>query len=138
MFCTINDGVNPWNTVYKIESGKVRKSTRLTTLEKDDATHTTDMKSTITHMPEHVVPEDREGSDNELHKKIRKEIQEPPDTAGDKAFTKDEIIVNSKTLQLEKGSRRGRNNEQHSNGSFTCFSFVFHTIIQCVSKGGMQ
>ena len=39
-------------------------------------------------MPEHVVPEDREGSDNKLHKNIRKEIQELPDTTDDKAFTK--------------------------------------------------
>ena len=56
--------------------------------------HTTGTESTITHMLEHFVSEDREGSYNKLHKKIRKEIQEPPDTAGDKAFTKDEIIVN--------------------------------------------
>ena len=88
MFCTINNGVNPWNIVYKIASGKERKSTRLTTLEKDDVTHTTDTESTITHMLEHFVPEDREGSDNKLHKNIRKEIQELPDTADDKAFTK--------------------------------------------------
>ncbi len=88
MFWTINDGVSPWNIAYKIASGKVRNSTRLTTLEKDDGTYTTDTKSTITHMLEHFVPENREGSDNKLHKNIRKEIQELPDTADDKAFTK--------------------------------------------------
>ena len=38
MFCTINDGVNPWNKVYKIASGKIRTTTRLTTLEKEDGT----------------------------------------------------------------------------------------------------
>jgi hypothetical protein len=36
----------------------------------------------------HFVLDDREDSDNELHMKITKEIQEAPDTAGDKAFTK--------------------------------------------------
>jgi hypothetical protein len=91
MFCTINDGDNPWNTVYKISFGKVRTSTRLTTLEKEDGTYTTDTRSTIMHMLEHFVPEDREGSDNELHRKIRKEIQAPPDTADDEAFSNDEI-----------------------------------------------
>jgi len=38
-------------------------------------------------MPEHFVPDDREYSDNELHRKIRKEIQEPTYRA-DRAFTK--------------------------------------------------
>jgi len=33
-FCTISDGVNPWNIVYKIAAGKIRTTTRLTTLEK--------------------------------------------------------------------------------------------------------
>ena len=42
----------------------------------------------------HFVLVDREDSENELHRKIRKEIQKPPDTADDKAFTKEEIIAN--------------------------------------------
>jgi hypothetical protein len=65
--------------VYKIASGKIRTSTRLTTLEKEDGTYTTDTRSTITHMLEHFAPDDREDSDSELHRKIRKEIQETPD-----------------------------------------------------------
>ena len=94
-------GVNPWNIVYKIPSGKIRTSTRLTTLEKEDGTYTTDMRSTIMHMPEHFVPDDRD-SDNELHRKIRKEIQEPPDTADDKTFTKEEIIAYLKKFNSQK------------------------------------
>jgi len=46
------------------------------------------------HMLQHFVLDDREDSDNELHRKIGKEIQEPPDTADDKGFTKEEIIAN--------------------------------------------
>ena len=95
-FCTINDGISTWNIVYKIASGKIRTTTRLTTLEKEDGTYTTDTKSTIMHMLEHFVPDDREDSDNELHRKIRKEIQEPPDTIDDKVFTKEEILANLK------------------------------------------
>ena len=37
-FCTINDGVNPWNIVYKIADGKIRTTTRLTKIEKKDGT----------------------------------------------------------------------------------------------------
>jgi len=101
-FCTINDGVNPWNIVYKIAPRKVRTSTRLTTLQKEDGTYTTDTRSTIMHMLEHLVPADREDSDNELHRKIRKEIQEPTHTAKDKTFTKEEIIANLKKNSTQK------------------------------------
>jgi hypothetical protein len=88
--------------VYKITSGKIRTSTRLTTLEKEDGRYTTDTRNTIMHMLEHFVPDDREDSDNELHRKIRKEIQEPPDTADDKGFTKEEIIANLKKFNSKK------------------------------------
>jgi len=47
----------------------------LTTLEKEDGTYMD--TSTIMHMREQFVPDNREDSDNELHRKIRKEIQEP-------------------------------------------------------------
>jgi hypothetical protein len=65
------------------------------------------MRSTIMHMLEHFVPDDRENSDNELHRKIRKEIQEPKDMADDKAFMKEEIITDLKKFNLKKGSWRG-------------------------------
>ena len=48
------------------------------------------------HILEHFIHDDREDSDNKLHRKVRKEIQEPLDTADDKAFTKEEIIANLK------------------------------------------
>ena len=53
--------------MYKIASGKIRTSNRLT--------YTTGTRSTIMHMFKHFVSEDREDSDNELHGKIRKEIK---------------------------------------------------------------
>ena len=58
-FCKISDGVDPWNLVYKIASGKIRTTTRLTTLKKEDGTYTTDMRSTILHMLEQFAPDDR-------------------------------------------------------------------------------
>jgi hypothetical protein len=100
-FCTINDGVNPWNIVYKIAAGTNRTSTILITLEEGDGTYTTDTRSTIVHMLEHFAPDDTKDSDNELYRKIRKEIQEPPDTADNKDFTKEKIIANLKKIQLE-------------------------------------
>ena len=95
-YCTINDGVNPWNITYKIAAGKIRTTTRLTTLEEENGTYAADTRGTIMHMLEHFVPDDREDRDNNLHRNIRKDVQEPPDTADDKAFTKEEIIANLK------------------------------------------
>jgi len=78
--------------VYNIAPGKIRTTTILTTLEKDDGTYTTDMRCTTLHMLEHFAPDDREKSDNELHSEMRKKIQKSLDTADDKALTKEEII----------------------------------------------
>ena len=79
-----------------------RTITRLTALEKEDGTYTTVTRSTIMHMLEHFVPDDREDSDSELHRKIRKKIQEQTDTADDKAFTKEEIIANLKNVNRKR------------------------------------
>jgi hypothetical protein len=78
----------------------------LTTLEKEDGTYTTDTRSTIRYVLKHFVPDVREDSDNELHRKIRKEIQEPPKTVDDKDFTKEEIIANLEKFCPEMGSWR--------------------------------
>jgi hypothetical protein len=53
-------------------------------------------------MLKHFVPDDREDSDNKLHRKIRKENQEPPNTADDKDFTKEELIANLETFNSKK------------------------------------
>ena len=74
----------------------------MTTLEKEDGTCTTYTRSTIRHMLEHFATADREDSDNEHHRKIRKEVQEPTDTADDKAFTKEEIIADFKKINSKK------------------------------------
>jgi hypothetical protein len=101
-FCAINDEVNPCYMVHKTASGKIRTSTSLTTLEKGNETYTTDTRSTIKHMLKNFVPDDREDRDNELHRKIGKEIEEPPNTAGDKDFTKEEIIANLEKFKSKK------------------------------------
>ena len=103
-FCSINDGVNRWNIVYKIASGKIRTSNRLTTLEKEEGTYTRHTRNTIMRLLEHFVLDGREDSDNELHRKSGKEIQEPTNTADDKAFTKEEIIANFKKFNSKMDS----------------------------------
>jgi len=122
-FCTIND----WNIVYKIAAGKMRTTARLTTLEKEDGTYTTDTRSTIMHMLEHFVSDDREDSDNELHRKIRKDVQEPPDTADDKAFTKEEIIASLKKFNPKKAPGEDGLTSDILTRTFQVFPFFSHT-----------
>jgi hypothetical protein len=74
----------------------------LTTLEKGDGTHTTDMSSTIIHTLEHFVHDFRQDSDNEFRRRIRKEIQEPPDTADNRAFTMEEITATLKKFNSRR------------------------------------
>jgi hypothetical protein len=105
-FCTMNHGANPWNAVYKIASGKRKTSTKLTTLEKEDGTYTVDTRSTLMLMLKHFAPDDSEDSDNNLHRKVRKDIQEPKDAADDKAFTKEEIIANLKKFNPKRLQER--------------------------------
>ena len=134
-FCTISDGVNPWNIVYKIAAGNIRTTTRLTTTEKKDGTYTTDMRSTTEHMFNHFVLDDREDSDNELHTKIKKEIQEPLDTADDKAFTKDEIIANLKKFNTKKAPGEDGLTSNILTRAFQVFPLFFTQTYKCLKEG---
>jgi hypothetical protein len=135
-FCSINNGINPWNIVYKIASGKIRTSTRLTTLEKVDGTYTTDTRSTIMHMLEHFVPDDRQDSDNEFHRKIRKKIQEPTDAVDDKPFTKEESIANLNKFNSKKAPGKDGLNSDNLIRAFQVFPLSFTQIYsKCLKKG---
>ena len=102
MFCTTTDGTNPWGVVFKIAAGKLRTSTRLTTLKKEDGTYTTDMDNTMRHMLEYFIPDDNEESDSELHKRIRREVKEPIYTDEDTPFTTEELIAGLKKFDPDK------------------------------------
>jgi hypothetical protein len=135
-FCTVSDRVNPWNKVYKIASKKIRTTTRLTTLKKEDGTYTTDTRSTILHMLEHFVPNDREDSDNELHREIRKEIQKPLDMADDKAFTKEEIIAIFKKFNSKKAPGEDGLTNDILIRAFQIFPLFFtHIHNVCLTEG---
>jgi hypothetical protein len=135
-FCTINDGINPWNIVYKIASGKIRTSNTLTTLEKEDGTFTTDTRSTMTYMLKHFAPDDGEESYNELHKKIRKEIQEPLNTADDKDFTKEEIVANLEKFSPKKAPGEDGLTSDILARTFQVFPLFFTQIYNTCLKEG--
>ena len=76
-FCSITEGSNPWNAVYKIAANKLRENSTLTTLQKEDGTYTNDMTDTLDYMMDHFSPTDNEQDDNEKQGQIRKTVEEP-------------------------------------------------------------
>ena len=81
---------NPWNMVYKLAAGKRHDSTIITTLRKSDGTLTASTKETLSLMMDNFTPVDNE-DDNEYHKLVRTQTQQPPDTQDDREFTIEEI-----------------------------------------------
>ena len=85
-YCSSTEESNPWKTIYKIVSGKLRGTTCLTTLQQPVGTFTLDAECTTKHMLDYFVPKD-ETNDSAVPKQIRKLIKEPTDTEDDKSFS---------------------------------------------------
>jgi hypothetical protein len=90
-YCNVTPASNPWNAVYKVATGNIKRCSSLSTLRKPDGTVTTDMADTMRFMIDSFTPEDDEETDNERHKLIRAQIKEPIKTENDKPFTPVEI-----------------------------------------------
>ena len=101
-FCSVSGSTNPWNEVYRIASGKLRKNAIMTTLRKPDDTLTTDLDDTIRNMLNYFTPTDDERDDNAHHKQVRRESQEPIETCDDKDFTKEEIRATLEDMDYTK------------------------------------
>jgi len=89
-YCNLTTSSNPWNEVYKLEAGKRRVNTQITTLRKPDGSLTEDLSETLQLMLEHFTPDDKEEGDTELHKLARAQALEPTDTDDDIDFTVEE------------------------------------------------
>ncbi|KAJ4438366.1 hypothetical protein ANN_14308 [Periplaneta americana] len=91
-YCTLTEGSNPWNAIYKIAAGKLRSPTSLTALLKPDGTFTADTASTINLMIHHFTPDDDPLTDNQHQREIRELMNEEINTEDDREFTQEEII----------------------------------------------
>lgn len=101
-YCNLTNTSNPWNSVYKVASGKIRNSPALTTIRKSDGSYSTDIESTMECMMEYFIPKDGKETDNEYHKQIRSFAQEEINTSDDTAFTQNEILDVIKKLDNKK------------------------------------
>jgi len=82
---------NPWAEIYRLAAGKRKQAAQITTLRRPDGTLTKNLHETLTHMIRYFTPEDIQNDDNEYHKKLREQTQEPTGTPNDKEFTEQEI-----------------------------------------------
>jgi len=74
---------NPWNAVYRLASNKNRKSSTMTTVLKPDGSYTSNLNETMQVMLDHLITKDDQTEDTEYHKRIRKQIKDPIQTAHD-------------------------------------------------------
>ena len=90
-YCNATMSSNPWNMVYKLETGKIKSCNTLSTLRRPDGRVTSDMAETVNVVIEHFTPADEEETGNDHHKLIRAQNKTPATTEDDKQFTTVEI-----------------------------------------------
>lgn len=90
-YCSFTSGNNPWNAVYRLASGKVRNTSFMTTLQKQDGTMTVNLEDTLNSMLDYFIPLDNEDDDNDYHKEVRYFTETVGSTEDDKDFTIEEI-----------------------------------------------
>jgi len=88
-YCNLTTEANPWNSVYRLASGKKRTNTQITTFRKQGDSLTSDTKETLRLMLEYFTPEANELDDNNHHKYIRELTVKQPYTSDDREFTRE-------------------------------------------------
>ena len=92
-YCNLTTSRNPWNSAYRLASGKMRKAPMLTTLKKADGSQTTCMEETLHYMLDNFLPIDDETEDHDYHKFLREKVLLPIKTQDDKEFHREEIRI---------------------------------------------
>jgi hypothetical protein len=57
-YCNVTTASNPWNAVYKVATGNIKRCSSLSTLRKPDENVTADMADTMSFMMDSFTPED--------------------------------------------------------------------------------
>lgn len=127
-FCSITEGSNPWNAVYKIAANKLRGNSSLTTLQKEDGTYTTDAASTVEYMMAHFTPDDNEQDDSEKQKQLRENVEEPINTPNDIDFTQEEILAVIKGFNPKKSPGEDGVTSDIILRAFQLFPLFFTTV----------
>ena len=135
-FCTLTDGTNPWNAVYRIAAGKLKNITNLTTLQKPDGTFTEDTASTLNLMLQQFIPDDNPETDSQQQAEIRELMNEEINTGDDKIFTQEEITRVLKKFDPRKAPGEDGLTSEILVRSLRCFpNFTTEIYNQCLRKG---
>ncbi|KAF2893642.1 hypothetical protein ILUMI_12532 [Ignelater luminosus] len=100
--CNLTNVSNPWNVIYKVASGKMGRSSTLTTIKKPGGTYTNNLKETVECMVSHFVAKDNPNTDDNTHKEIRNKLKKDIQTEDDKEFTRNEIEDIIKNMDSKK------------------------------------
>jgi len=87
----VSTATNPWGAIYKLAAVKKNTNTQITTLRKPDGTLTADTKETLSLMMDTFAPKNNRRDDNDYHKEVIAQAQQPANTADDREFTIEEI-----------------------------------------------
>jgi hypothetical protein len=101
-YCNATMSTNPWNTVHKLATCKLKICSTLSTIRRPDGRATADMAETINVMMGHFTPADEKETDNDYHKLIRAQNATQMTTEDDKLFTTAEIRDAVHTLNRNK------------------------------------
>ena len=93
--------MNPWNVIYKIAAGKTKKAITLTTILKQDGSFTSTAEDTLDVMMDKCVPKDTV-PDNEIHTKMRHDIENYVSSIDDSLFTDQEVTNAIKSFKEGK------------------------------------
>jgi transcription termination factor NusB len=74
----------------------------MSTLQKTNGSHTSDLRETIQCILENLIPKDDKAEETDHHKRIRTFIEEPMETEDDREFTSEGIRQTIKSIDHKK------------------------------------
>ena len=134
-YCNVAASTNPWSQVYKLAAGKARADRIMTTLRKPDGSETLSIKETMDVILQYHFPEDREESENQLHKTIRRSVDEPINTRDDTGFSKEEIRQTIASFSDKKAPGRDGITASVYLRTFKLLPEVTAIYNQCLDRG---
>ena len=135
-YCNDTTTPNPWNAVYKLVTGNIKKCSTLSTLRKPDETTTKDLAKTTRYMIESFTPEDNEESDNE--QKITQGCNQRTDeNRGRHTIHNNRNTRSNKGNEQNKSPRGGRYKERHPVSGLQQHTRVNNSYVQRVLEDGL-
>lgn len=96
---------DPWERVYKIASGRMKKETLLVSLEKQDEPFTQTIRETLKVMIEGLLPNDNEEEETEAQQEIRRQVSLESTGQNEEDLKEEELIRAVKQMKDKRSTR---------------------------------